>query len=65
MLPEVRNYLDDVRSHLHLDPVTEKQIIDELYTYFQEKVAELEENGVCEKDATKTRVDSDNHHTKA
>ncbi len=58
MLPEVRNYLDDVRSHLHLDPVTERQIISELYTYFQEKVAELEENGVCEKDATKTAIES-------
>jgi len=58
MLPEVRNYLDDVRLHLHLDPGTEKQIINELYTYFQEKVAELEENGACEKGATKTAIES-------
>ena len=42
MLSEVRSYLDDVRSHLHLDPATERQVIGELYTYFQEKVDELQ-----------------------
>ena len=45
MLPEVRNYLDEVRSHLHLDSLTEKRVISELYCYFQERVAELQEKG--------------------
>jgi hypothetical protein len=46
MLPEVREYLEDVRSHLHLDTATERQIISELYSYFQEKVAELQDRGI-------------------
>jgi hypothetical protein len=51
MLPEVRNYLEEVRSHLHLDPLTEKRVIGELYTYFQEKVTELQEQGMSEREA--------------
>ena len=40
MLPEIRDYLDEVRSHLHLDPATERRAIKELYSYFLEKVRE-------------------------
>jgi hypothetical protein len=58
MLPEVRNYLDDVRSHLHLDPVAEKRIISELYAYFQERIAELQENGTSEREAAREAIKS-------
>jgi len=58
MLLEIRNYLDEVRSHLHLDPVTERQVIGELYTHFQEKVAELRQKGVSEKEAARAAIES-------
>ncbi len=58
MLPEVRNYLDDVRSHLRLDPVTERQVISELYAYFQERIPELQGKGIPERDATREVIKS-------
>ncbi len=58
MLLAVRDYLDDIRSHLHLDAVTEKRIISELYTYFEERVEELQQTGVSERDATSTAIES-------
>jgi hypothetical protein len=58
MLPEVRNYLDDVRTYLFLDTETEKRVIGELYTYFQEKIAELQENGASEIEATREAIRS-------
>lgn len=58
MLHEVRSYLDDVRLHLHLDPIREKRIISELSTYFEEKVAELQGKGVSERDAAREAVKS-------
>ena len=58
MLAEVRSYLDSVRAHLHLDTATEKHVIRELYTYFQERIAEQQEQGVSEKDATREAIKS-------
>lgn len=58
MLLAVRDYLDDIRSHLHLDAVTEKRVISELYTYFEERVEELQQTGVSERDATSTAIES-------
>jgi len=58
MLPEVRNYLDDVRSHLHLDPVTERQVISEFCAYFQERIPELQGKGIPERDATREVIKS-------
>jgi hypothetical protein len=57
MLPEIRVYLGEVRSHLHLDPATEMQVMRELYSYFQEKVGELQEAGLSDKDATKVAIE--------
>lgn len=56
MLPEVKDYLDEVKSHLHLDPATEMQVMRELYDYFQEKISELQETGLSEKEATKAAI---------
>lgn len=58
MLPEIRSYLDEVRSHLHLDPATEMQIVREVYTYFRDSVDELQANGLSESEATKAAIDS-------
>ncbi|MBI4285983.1 MAG: hypothetical protein HY670_08845 [Chloroflexi bacterium] len=58
MLPEVKKYLEDVRAHLHLAPALERQIIGELYSYFQEKVAELQENGAPEIAAVREAIKS-------
>lgn len=58
MLPEVRDYLENVRSHLHLDPVTEKRVISEFYSYFQERIDELNQSGLSERDATEAAIES-------
>lgn len=56
MLIEIGTYLDEVRDHLHLDPFTEKRVIGELYTYFQEKISELQLQGYSEKEATRNAI---------
>jgi hypothetical protein len=58
ILPEIKEYLDDVRSHLHLDPAVENQIIGELHTYFQDKILELQENGIPLDEAAKEAMKS-------
>ncbi len=50
---EINAYLQEVKSHLHLDPRVETKVILELYTYFQEKVAELSRQG-CSEEVTAT-----------
>jgi len=56
MLPDVREYLEDVRSHLRLDSETERHIISELHSYFEEKVEELRGGGISEGDAARAAV---------
>ncbi len=56
MLSEVRNYLDEVRPHLHLAPAIERQVISELYAHFREEVAELGQGGVSEKEAARQAI---------
>jgi hypothetical protein len=58
MQAEVGVYLDEVRTHLHLDPRTERRVISELYTHFQEKVSDLEDNGMREEEATREALRS-------
>ena len=58
MRSEVRDYLEEVRSNLHLDPATERQILSELYSYFQEKVEELRGKGLSGKKASREAIDS-------
>jgi hypothetical protein len=52
MQAEVKSYLDEVRTHLHLDPHTERRVINELYSHFQEKMSDLQQEGMPEADAT-------------
>jgi hypothetical protein len=54
----VTGYLDEVRSHLHLDPGTEGRVMDELYAHFQEKMGDLRAQGVPEPEVTRAAIDS-------
>jgi len=58
MRAEVSVYLDEVRTHLHLDPRTERRVISELYTHFQEKMVDLETQGFPETEAAKVALSS-------
>ena len=58
MQAEVATYLDEVRTHLHLDPDTESRVISELYSHLQEKVSELQEKGASEPEATREALAS-------
>lgn len=58
MQAEVATYLDEVRTHLHLDPGTESHVISELYSHLQEKVTELREGGLAEAEATRAALAS-------
>ena len=53
MQAEVGVYLDEVRTHLHLDARTERRVISELYTHFQEKLSDLEDTGMRAEEATR------------
>lgn len=53
MLTEAKNWLDSARAHLKLDPSSEQEILCELYTHFEDRVAELEESGMSVEEATR------------
>ena len=58
MQTEVKDYLNEVKSHLYLDPDKEMQVMRELYGYFQEKTCDLKESGLSEKEATRVAIQS-------
>jgi len=58
MQREVNSYLDEVRTHLHLDPRTSGRVINELSTHFEEKVSDLEQQGLEEADAARAALRS-------
>jgi hypothetical protein len=58
MQPQVAAYLDEVRSHLHLDPRAERRVISELTTHFDEKVGDLQEQGMSEEQAARSALTS-------
>ncbi len=58
MRPEVSSYLDEVKTHLHLDPGKERWVISELYTHFEEKVGELEGQGMESPEAAQAALAS-------
>lgn len=53
MLDGAQRFLNNVRSHLKLDPSSEKEILCELYTHFEDRVEELEGSGLTEEEATR------------
>jgi hypothetical protein len=58
MLPEIRSYLHEVRSHLNLEPQTERRILAELYSHLREKVSELELTGRPEQESVREALAS-------
>lgn len=54
----IDSYLDQVRSNLHLDPSTERKVIGELETYFQDKIEDLQTEGLTELAAARQAIDS-------
>lgn len=56
MLPDIREYLDEVRSHLYLDSAAERQIIQELETYFEQKTADLRDFGLSADEAARVAI---------
>src|SRR5208283_753795 len=58
MQREVTSFLDEVRAHLHLDPRTSRRVINELCTHFEEKVSDLQQQGVEEAEAARTALRS-------
>ena len=54
----IDSYLDQVRSHLHLDAVTEGNIIRELKSFFDEELAELQGSGMPVQDSAREAIRS-------
>lgn len=53
MLGEVKEFLNSLRLQLKLDSSSEKEILSELYAHFEDRVEELQESGLTEKEATR------------
>jgi hypothetical protein len=53
MLGGVKDYLGAARLQLRLDPSSEREILSELYTHFEDRVEELEQSGMSEDDAVR------------
>ena len=53
MATAVSQYLDDVRHNLRLDLASETEVIRELQTHIEDKVAEMKSDGLSEEEATK------------
>ena len=58
MRAEIRSYLQQVRTRLNLEPMVERRVLSELYSYFQEKTAELEGQGYSEERAAQEAIHS-------
>ncbi|HTO23348.1 MAG TPA: permease prefix domain 1-containing protein [Spirochaetia bacterium] len=58
MQRQVAAYLDEVRNHLYLDPRTERRVISELSTHFDEKVEDLRDQGLSEDEAAHSALAS-------
>lgn len=57
MSTELRHYFDNIRSNLKLDPSSEKEVLHELYTHFEERIKELKEAGLSEEAAAKAAAE--------
>jgi len=54
----VAAYLDEVRNRLHLDPRTERRVISELSSHFDEKVEDLRGQGYSDEEAARSALTS-------
>ncbi len=58
MRSDVLRYLEEVRSLLHLDSRTRERVIEELGSHFEDKIAELREDGLTEPEAAREAIAS-------
>ena len=58
MNPQVKDYLNKVRERLYLEPVAERQVMCEVYSYFEERISELTEAGYSEEEAVRLAIKS-------
>jgi len=54
----IDTYLNQIKSNLHLDPGTERRVIGELETYFEDKIEDLRTEGLTEADAATQAISS-------
>jgi hypothetical protein len=58
MMGAIDTYLNQIRSNLHLDPGTERRVIGELETYFEDKIEDLRTEGLTEAAAARQAIHS-------
>ncbi len=56
MIATLSQYLDSIRNNLRLEPVSEREVIDELQTHIEEEVQEMREAGLSEEEAASTCI---------
>jgi len=56
MTTALSHYLNSVRDNLRLDPLSEREVINELETHIEDELQELEEAGLSEEEAASTCV---------
>lgn len=56
MPSEIDSYLAEVRAHLHLAPSTERRVIGELASHFEEKLSDLRSEGFSEGEAVREAI---------
>lgn len=55
-LRSIESYLDQIKANLRLDPYTEGKIIGELKTYFDEKLGDLQADGLSRTEAERQAI---------
>lgn len=58
MISEIKDYLEEVRAHLHLDASIERRVLQEFYDHIQDRVAELRREGLPLDKATRLALES-------
>ncbi len=56
--PQVRDYLAKVKERLYLEPDAERQVMCELYSDFEERIADLKVSGYSEDEAVRQAIKS-------
>lgn len=58
MVSSISHYLNRFKDCLHIDQTIKDSVAEELYTHFEDKTQELEENGLSREEASKIAVQS-------
>ncbi len=56
MVTELNHYLDSIRDNLRLDPLSEREVVNELETHIEDRLQELRQAGLSEEEAANTCV---------